>query len=959
MDLDLLQIVKSYFAAIGINMQINVMDQASWHTFVITNHQHDQMAARGVGSLGYTCDPMRQLRRFTTGYNLDYLMVSDPVYDAFYTNAMAAASTDATKQIVRDANEYVARQHFAISLLAPQTYALCQPWLKGYRGQNSSISNSVSSLLGFYTSRFFIDQDLKHSLGHWDAPTVTNSTGASNIAATAARLNGEITKNGGENPTVHIYWGPTDGGTTPGNWAHDINLGIKPAGTFYADISGLNNNTTYYYSCNATNSAGSSWAGTAFFSTFSYATAHGKLIGVDDSNPSSGTYPGNDFFLYRFLAVDSGNITSFKIKTSGSGNVKVAVYADNAGAPGTLLNAVNTSTPVVAGWNDIIIPPTGVVSGTSYWLAYASDAAIGYYQSAAGTLKYKSVTYSSFTFPGNAGTDFTTLTTSVGLLAGWGVKPQYGGTINIRSAVNVATFDPYFGPTTNINSGWMERLTTDNWTLNPAVWDYKTIFRPSEYVTGQLASSWEFTDPSTLVVHLRPGIHWQNIAPVNGREFTAADVVYHYDRLKTSSYWSALPIGQNLSSLVAVDPYTVVFHWSVSCPEFVMDTVLQPTSDYPLEAPEVVQQYGNTSDWHHAIGTGPFILTDFVDGSSATMVRNPNYWGHDECNPQNQLPYADSVKYLIIPDQHTALAALRTGKIDAMDGVSYQDTQAILNKNPEILQFAIPAGTTLTIDPRNDRAPFTDIRVRKAMQMAIDLPTIASSYYGGSVSSPNPSTLTGMELAGAGWGWPYDQWPQDLKDQYAYNPTAALNLLTQAGYPNGFSTNIYVPSIMDLNLVQITKSYFAAIGINMQINVMDIASWTTYVKGNHQHDQMAASASGSLGLTNAPTPQLARFTTGFSFNWLMVSDPVYDAFYTNAMAATSVGPVKQIVRDANEYVARQHFAISLLAPQTYALRQPWLKGYNGQNGSISYTTPNLLGFYTSRFGLALSQKRSP
>ena len=70
---------------------------------------------------------------------------------------------------------------------------------------------------------------------------------------------------------------------------------------------------------------------------------------------------------------------------------------------------------------------------------------------------------------------------------------------------------------------------TGHWTRQ-----YSTInldFRPSDYVKGYLAESWEFTDPSTFVVHLRQGIHWQNIPPVNGREFTADDVVYHYDRM--------------------------------------------------------------------------------------------------------------------------------------------------------------------------------------------------------------------------------------------------------------------------------------------------------------------------------------------------------------------------------------------------------------------------------------------
>ena len=129
--MDLLQIVKSYFAAIGIDMTIQVMDPATWTSFVMINHQHNQMAASAVGLLGLTYDPIRQLTRFSTGNANNYLMVSDPVYDAFYTNAMAAANADAVKLIVRDANEYVARQHFTISLLAPQTYALRQPWLKG------------------------------------------------------------------------------------------------------------------------------------------------------------------------------------------------------------------------------------------------------------------------------------------------------------------------------------------------------------------------------------------------------------------------------------------------------------------------------------------------------------------------------------------------------------------------------------------------------------------------------------------------------------------------------------------------------------------------------------------------------------------------------------------------------------------------------------------------------------
>jgi ABC-type transport system substrate-binding protein len=95
-------------------------------------------------------------------------MFSDPVFDSFLPKALAATSEDQVKQILRDANEFIARQHPEISLLTPNVFALYQPWLKGYSGQNMSISGTGSGILqmGFYTSRFWIDSVLKKSMGH-------------------------------------------------------------------------------------------------------------------------------------------------------------------------------------------------------------------------------------------------------------------------------------------------------------------------------------------------------------------------------------------------------------------------------------------------------------------------------------------------------------------------------------------------------------------------------------------------------------------------------------------------------------------------------------------------------------------------------------------------------------------------------------------------------------------------
>ena len=562
----------------------------------------------------------------------------------------------------------------------------------------------------------------------------------------------------------------------------------------------------------------------------------------------------------------------------------------------------------------------------------------------------------------------TTTTSTTAVTGNWWDKlgtPQYGDTMTIRINANIANFDPDNSPSLeNISEGWFETLTADDWTLDPSVFAYNISFRPNQYATGHLASSWEMTDASTYLVHLRQGIHWQSIPPANGREFTADDVVFHYDRLfglgdgftKPSAYYGTVATWKSLTSVTATDKYTVVFKWSTNNPELIMENMQSTSPSGDIENPDALALWGNLDDWHHAIGTGPFILQDFVSGSSATLIRNPNYWGHDERYPQNQLPYVNTLKIIIIPDAATALSGLRSGKIDELDGISLQDANSIKKTKPEILQLGIPAAHGLDVDPRNDVKPFNDVKVREALQMAIDLPTIAQTYYVGT-ADPYPDAMTSYYETG--YGFPYAQWPQDLKDQYTYNPTAAKKLLADAGYPNGFKTDVVADNTADLDLLQIVKSYFSNIGVDMSINTMDHASWVAFVSSSHKHDQMSYSALGVIGLTYAPTLQLALYLTGNSTNYMMVNDPVYNAFYTKGMTATTVDEINQALKDANQYAAQQHFVISLLQPNLFAIYWPWLKGFNGQNQGISGTNgPQFLFFYGARFWIDQNLKKS-
>ena len=545
-------------------------------------------------------------------------------------------------------------------------------------------------------------------------------------------------------------------------------------------------------------------------------------------------------------------------------------------------------------------------------------------------------------------------------------KPQYGGEMVIRASRNIVNFDPFLNTMlTSIQTAWMERLHADDWALDPSIFDYKPLWHPAQYLKGQLAESWEFPNPITFVAHLRKGIHWQDIPPANGRELTADDVVFHFNRLlglgggftKPSPFQAPPSAFQELLSVIATDRYTVVFKWKKPNPEFIRETMLGVRMDLCLENPEAVQKWGDLSDWHHAIGTGPFILKDFVSGSSATLVKNPNYWGYDERYPQNKLPYIDIIKYLIIPDEAAALAAMRAGEIDVIDCVSPVRAQAMRKTNPEILQILTPLPPTVCLDPRIDKAPFNDIKVRKAMQMAVNLPAIAKDYYHGLVL-PYPDTISSRYMKG--WGFPYEEWPQDLKDEYAYNPSTAKKLLAEAGYPKGFKTNLVADTAGDMDLLQIVKSYFVQVGIDMEIRPMETAVWQDFVQVNRKHDQLAHRPAGPLGKTSPPLMDLNRFQTGSLVNYQIISDPVLDALGDKATAATGLDDILRIFREANEYVARQHFSISLLQPMSYSLCQPWLKGFNAQFGSTFGAAggPGMLSFYLARFWIDQKLKRA-
>jgi len=527
--------------------------------------------------------------------------------------------------------------------------------------------------------------------------------------------------------------------------------------------------------------------------------------------------------------------------------------------------------------------------------------------------------------------------------------PQYGGETTSRTTSDPVNWDVYLGGSSATGYGfYFQHLFCNKYITNPSEWNFSINFLPPEYADGFMLQSYEMPTPTTFTIHLRQDIYWQNISPANGRQFTSADVVYHYNRLlglgggftAVDPWYAGTVAWQSLASVTATDKYTVVFQWKPgTSPLLILMTLQSSTPDNLFECSDAVTQWGNLNDWHHAIGTGPFILQDFVPGSSETVIRNPNYWGYDERYPQNKLPYVNKTTVLLIASTATAEAALRTGKLDSLS-VSAIDAAAIKKTNPEMTQLSFPTSYELSLDMRADNvAPFNDIRVRIAMQKAIDISLISKTYYGGN-STPWPTSLTQNQMGLSGWGLAYPDWPQALKDEYAYDPTAARKLLSDAGYPNGFTTDVVLTSDSDQDLYLLAQSQLAAIGVKMSIVVMDPASWNNYVINNHKYDAMAARNSGLLGITSDPFHQLQKLTAGYGTNYILVNDAKITAWYNQASVSQNVAEIKQIMKDENLYVAQQHYIVSISQPNSFSLRQPWLIGSGGPGGISVYGDVN-------------------
>ena len=251
--------------------------------------------------------------------------------------------------------------------------------------------------------------------------------------------------------------------------------------------------------------------------------------------------------------------------------------------------------------------------------------------------------------------------------------PEYGGTIKPIVALKPEGIDPYYRYTAGFWIGLVnETLGIGDWTFDRSVYAFDTLYMPDEVITGHLAESWETPDPLTYVFKLRDDVFWHDKEPMNGRRLTAHDVEYTWQRVLGLSGGepSADIAGVGdlakipFDSINAADDSTVVFE--LSQPSLVaLRSMLVGEHTYVI-AREVVEQFGDIQDWRNVVGTGPYELTDVVEGSTWTYTKSNDYWGTDPKYPEYRLPYADTAEYVMVNDPAARLSLMRSGQGDIL-----------------------------------------------------------------------------------------------------------------------------------------------------------------------------------------------------------------------------------------------------------------------------------------------------
>jgi peptide/nickel transport system substrate-binding protein len=500
--------------------------------------------------------------------------------------------------------------------------------------------------------------------------------------------------------------------------------------------------------------------------------------------------------------------------------------------------------------------------------------------------------------------------------------PKKGGTLSLK------LWDP---------PHWDPHLTISYKTHIPYTFTHSRLLKhrvgpaviPGTFpLEGDLAESWAQPSETTYVFKLRKGVRWQNKPPVNGRELTADDVVYSVERFRTvKGNANAYMLG-SVDKVEALDKYTVRFTLKETYVWF-LDILANPMA-VAIVPKECVEKFGDLKKFEATVGTGPWMLDSYRPNVGFTLVRNPNYFVPG-------LPHIEKIEAFVDEDKASRIAAFLAGKydlgtefpgtIDRVDWVQIKDN--LKQKRPNLRTAEFPTNVMTHLYFRNDKAPFSDVRVRRAMSMAVDRQGIVDAVQEG-VGVMNPAVPAALKE----WSIPPDQLGEGLQ-YFKHNPAAARKLLAEAGYPKGFPATIdfttYGATIL-VDAAQLVLKNLKDVGIEAKLNTKEYGAYiaTTFYG---KYDSMA------LG---PQTPFLepdnflyGQYYPGETKNHGHINDPILADMLVRQRRTLDPAKRREVIYEVQRHIAKQQYYVQLWSGVYVAVWEGALKNY-GPNLGYDY-----------------------
>ena len=492
--------------------------------------------------------------------------------------------------------------------------------------------------------------------------------------------------------------------------------------------------------------------------------------------------------------------------------------------------------------------------------------------------------------------------------------PKRGGVFRIRGEDATTGFDPHLFSNHH-------RISTNLSFTHSRLVKVKagpSIVPGTLPVEGDLAESWTQPNDRTYVFRLRKGVRWHPKPPVNGRELTAEDVKYTYERFLSIKGNPNRSMLGAIEKIDAPDKYTVRFMlnepsgWFV---DYLAQTVMWVV---PREA---VEQFGDLKRPEAVIGTGPWMLERYEPNVRLTFVRNPNYFVPG-------LPYADGVEVTIDEDPSSRLATWISGKYDFAPEygqcVRRLDLDVAKGRKPNLKtqDFTVLfSGVTMM---KLDREPFKDVRVRRALALAMNWKDVLeTNAWSQGHGVPNPAIPAALKE----WSIPINQLTPEGRRHYEQNIPEAKRLLAQAGFANGLKLPVeatlgWSPDYVD-NLQVVMRNWKDA-GIDTELRGKEFGAFiSSAIYG--KFEKLAHSLRG--GSPIADIYLYAGHVPGEALNASGVDDPKLTEMIKLQRRTLDTAKRRELVYDIQRYLAEQVYYAYDASVTTVSAWEPYVKNF--------------------------------